>query len=491
MTKTEAVNILIVDDRPENLYALEVLLDSPEINTIRAESGNEALTRILEYDFALVLLDVQMPGMDGFETAELMRANSLTKHIPIIFVTAISKEQKHVFRGYDAGAVDYLFKPLEAEILMGKVRVFVDSYKQRQDLEEAGRQLQATVEDLKSLTNHLEELADERTIELQKTNEQLQQEIEENKRSEEELKKSRNELEKTLKELKTTQAQMLQSEKMVSIGQLAAGVAHEINNPTAFVSSNLNTLFEYQEDIRSLIKEYRKLFAETRELVEENEMFALIKDKLITIEAFEKNVDIDFALEDIPVMLKETQDGTARIKQIVIDLKDFSHPGEDKAKFANINQCLDSTLNIVWNEIKYKAMVEKDYADLPEVKCYYQQLNQVFVNLLVNAAQAIEEKGKIKVTTRSRGEEIEIIIEDTGSGIVEENLARIFDPFFTTKEVGKGTGLGLNVVYNIIQKHMGTIKAESVLGEGTAFTIRLPVEPCFKSDEDKEGTSRI
>ncbi len=483
MTEAEAVNILIVDDTQENLYSLEVLLDSPELSIIQANSGNEALSIVLDYDFALILLDVQMPGMDGFETAELLRANSKTKHIPIIFVTAISKEQKHVFKGYDAGAVDYLFKPLEPEILLGKVQVFVDSYKQRRVLEDTSRQLQVKVEDLKILTNHLEELVEERTIELQQTNEQLHLEIEDHKRSEEKLKNSRNELEKTLEELKNTQAQMLQSEKMVSIGQLAAGVAHEINNPTAFVSSNLNTLFEYQEDISSLIKEYRELFAETKKLVEENEIFMPIKDNLISIEAFEKDVDIDFTLEDIPLMLKETQEGTARIKKIVIDLKDFSHPGEDEAGYANINQCLDSTLNIVRNEIKYKATVFKEYADLPEVKCYYQQLNQVFVNLLVNAAQAIEEKGEIKVTTRSIGEEIEIIIADTGNGISEDNLSRIFDPFFTTKEIGKGTGLGLNVAYNIIQKHMGSIKAESTLGEGTHFIIRLPQEPCFKSDE--------
>ncbi len=485
MTETIPVNILIVDDKPENLLALAGLLDSPEINIIKATSGNEALALVLEFDMALILLDVQMPEMDGFETAELLRQNKKTRHLPIIFVTAINKNRKHVFKGYHIGAVDYLFKPLEPTILLGKVKVFIEAYRQKKALEETKDKLYHTINELKSVHNHLEERAEERTIELKKVNEQLQQEIEKHKCSEEELKKSRNDLEQAVNELKNTQAQMLQSEKMVSIGQLAAGVAHEINNPTAFVCSNLNTLSEYQNDISRLLGEYKKFLSEMKAIVENNNSLTAIKEKLISIEAYEKDVDIDFTLNDIPVMLKETKDGTARIKKIVADLKDFSHPGENEAKHANINQCLDSTLNIVWNEIKYKATVVKDYGDLPEVICYYQQLNQVFVNLLVNAAQAIEEKGEIKLTTRVIDEEIEIIIADTGQGISEEHLSRIFDPFFTTKEIGKGTGLGLNVADNIIQKHMGTIQANSKIGEGTSFIIHLPIEPGFKTNEDQ------
>jgi signal transduction histidine kinase len=172
----------------------------------------------------------------------------------------------------------------------------------------------------------------------------------------------------------------------------------------------------------------------------------------------------------------------------VIDLKDFAHPGEQKLQYADINRNLDSTLNVVWNELKYKTKVIKDYGDLPEVRCYPQQINQVFMNLLVNAAQAIEKKGEIKIATRALDGQVEIKIGDTGSGISKEDLSKIFDPFFTTKDVGKGTGLGLNVAYNIIKKHKGSIDVESELGRGATFIIRLQVDLDLESNQkgDKE-----
>lgn len=273
---------------------------------------------------------------------------------------------------------------------------------------------------------------------------------------------------------KRTNMQLLQSEKMASIGQLAAGVAHEINNPTGFVSSNLKTLSDYQNDISTLIKEYRSLSADLKETMATAEYPVPISEQLKRIADLEAEVDIDFVLNDISDLVKESQEGTERIKKIVLDLKDFAHPGEQKLKYADINRNLDSTLNVVWNELKYKATVTKDYGDLPEVQCYPQQLNQVFVNLLVNGAQAIEKQGEINITTRALDGKVEIKISDTGSGIPEGNLSKIFDPFFTTKEVGKGTGLGLNVAYNIIKKHKGVIDVESTLGKGTTFTIRIP-----------------
>ncbi len=194
------------------------------------------------------------------------------------------------------------------------------------------------------------------------------------------------------------------------------------------------------------------------------------------IRKHENEIDIDFILKDIPNLIKESLEGAARIKKIVIDLKDFSHPGEDELQYADINKSLDSTLNVVWNEIKYKATVTKSYGNLPLAKCYPQQLNQVFMNILVNAAQAIEANGKIKIETLAENGSVKVIISDTGTGIPKENLSKIFDPFFTTKEVGKGTGLGLNVAYNIIEKHNGTINVESIEGKGTTFSISLPVD---------------
>jgi len=285
------------------------------------------------------------------------------------------------------------------------------------------------------------------------------------------------EVEKKAKKIKETQAQLMQQEKMASIGQLAAGVAHEINNPMGFISSNLNSIEDYEKDRKLLIEQYRALVSGLKgETMATEKGRAAILERLGRIASLEKETDIDFILEDIPNLIRESKEGAERIKKIVRDLKDFVHPGEDELQFADVNRNLDSTLNIVWNELKYKATVRKEYGKLPQVRCYVQQLNQVIMNLLVNAAQAIEKQGEICISTRADNGHVEIKISDTGTGISKENLSKIFDPFFTTKEVGKGTGLGLNVAYNIIKKHKGTINVESEAGEGTTFTIRIPVQ---------------
>lgn len=276
---------------------------------------------------------------------------------------------------------------------------------------------------------------------------------------------------------KKLERQLLQSEKMASIGQLSAGVAHEINNPTGFVSSNLKTLEDYQNDLKRLINEYRALpdllKKQKGEMGDESE---ILWKKLNRISELEKEIDIDFVMDDLSELISESREGTDRIKKIVADMKDFAHPGSDKMKLTDINKSMDSTLNFVWNELKYKAEIKKECGSIPQITCYPQQLNQVFANLLVNAAQAIPEKGEIKIATRNSENNIEIEISDTGSGIEEEKLLKVFDPFYTTKPVGKGTGLGLHIVYNIIQKHGGQIDIKSKIGEGTQFTITLPKE---------------
>ncbi len=272
-------------------------------------------------------------------------------------------------------------------------------------------------------------------------------------------------------ERKSIEAQLRQSDKMASIGQLAAGVAHEINNPTGFVSSNLNTLAIYIKDYNNLLNKYRNL---VRHLMKGEQITDHI-EQIQDIKSIEKRIDIDFRMDDASSLIDESREGTDRIEKIVQDLKDFAHPGEDKPKYADINKCIESTLNIVWNEIKYKVKIIKDYGTLPEILCFPQQLNQVFANLFVNAAQAIKNEGEINIKTGLLKENIEIIVSDTGTGISEENIPKIFDPFFTTKEVGKGTGLGLNVAYNIIKKHRGEITVQSKEGQGTTFIIILPV----------------
>jgi signal transduction histidine kinase len=281
-------------------------------------------------------------------------------------------------------------------------------------------------------------------------------------------------LESALENLEKTQAHMVQSEKMASIGQLAAGVAHEINNPTGFVSSNLKTLGDYQQDMNRLIGDYRKLKAALHGLPG-GQLPEAASELVARLDVTEKEVDIAYIQADVADLLGDCREGMERIKKIVEDLKHFAHPGEDKLKETDINAGIESTLNVVNNELKYKATIVKELGDLPIIRAYPQQLNQVFMNILVNAAQAIEKTGEIKIATAAVGDRVEIRISDTGCGISAENLSKIFDPFFTTKDVGKGTGLGMNIAYNIIGKHHGDIRVESQIGKGTTFIITLPV----------------
>jgi signal transduction histidine kinase len=194
------------------------------------------------------------------------------------------------------------------------------------------------------------------------------------------------------------------------------------------------------------------------------------------IKELQKEIDIDYVLNDVGDLIDDCREGTDRIKKIVADLKDFAHPGEGQVQSADINKGLESTLNVVNNELKYKATVFKDFGSIPPVLGNPQQLNQVFMNILVNAAQAIEKTGEIRVKTAFNAGMVEISISDTGCGIPPENISKIFDPFFTTKEVGKGTGLGMNIAYNIIKKHNGSIEIQSQVGQGTTFTVKIPSE---------------
>jgi two-component system NtrC family sensor kinase len=255
------------------------------------------------------------------------------------------------------------------------------------------------------------------------------------------------ELEKALHQLRETQAQILQAEKMASIGQLAAGVAHEINNPTGFVSSNLKTLSKYQDAINRLVDRYLALKTELRDTEATIGLPQHIRDRLEKIDAFEKGMDLGFVRTDIQDLIRESHEGTQRIKKIVLDLKEFAHPGQEQMIPADINRGLESTLNIVRNEFKDKARVIKDFGEIPDIMCLPQQLNQVFANILINSFQAIEKTGEIRISTRLVDHQVEVRFQDTGMGIEAQNLTKVFDPFFTTKDVGQGTGLGMNIAY--------------------------------------------
>lgn len=326
------------------------------------------------------------------------------------------------------------------------------------------------------MTRPIQELKEKAQI-IAKENEQLQHEINERSHTEKKLRKNKARLENALDELKQTQAEMIQSEKMTSVEQLAAGVAHEINNPIGFVKSNLNTLAQYYEDITALLKQYREFVTQTKRVVRMGSAPQAISKGIANLILSEAELDITFLMEDIPKLIQESHEGAERIQKIVSSLTSYAHPGEKDVQLTDINECLESTLEIVCNELKDKAAITKDFGRLPPVRCYPQKINQVFTNILVNAAQAIENKGEIIIRTTAAEGSVVICIADTGHGIVPAHLPRIFDPFFTTKEIGKGAGLGLHTARDIIQLHGGSIHVVSAPGRGAVFQIRMPLLP--------------
>ena len=276
-------------------------------------------------------------------------------------------------------------------------------------------------------------------------------------------------LEKAYNELKTAQATILQQEKMASVGQLAAGVAHEINNPMGFIASNLGSLAKYLDRLAEFIATQGAALNNPEEAPRVAEA--------------RKKLKIDFVLQDSRDLIVESLDGADRVKRIVQNLKSFSRVDQAEEQPADLNECLETTLNIIWNELKYKTTVHKEYGELPRIRCFPQQLNQVFMNILVNGAQAIEKQGDITIRTWAEADAVKIAISDTGGGIPADKLNRIFEPFFTTKPVGKGTGLGLSICYDIVKKHGGEIIVDSVEGSGTTFTVVLPI----RAAQDGEG----
>jgi len=266
-------------------------------------------------------------------------------------------------------------------------------------------------------------------------------------------------------QLKEAQSHLLQSEKMASIGQLAAGVAHEINNPLGYIYSNLNTLRQYLQDLLKIADTAEQMAAQ---LPADNDLAQRFHH-------LQKAVDLTFIRQDLPDLVSEAMEGAVRARKIVQDLRDFSRASQQERTPFDLEAGLDATLNIVANELKFKAEVVKEYSGLKPFPCVGEQLNQVFMNLLVNAAQAIDDFGKIIIRTGYQDEDwLWVEIEDNGSGIPAEIQTRIFDPFFTTKPVGKGTGLGLSLSYKIVQDQGGRIELESEVGKGSKFRIVLP-----------------
>ncbi len=332
--------------------------------------------------------------------------------------------------------------------------------------------------DLHNVRLQLEELVKRRTSQLAQANQRLEEDIKRREAIEAELVRRNNELTEVNDKLSQAQAQLVQSEKMACIGQLAAGVAHEINNPIGYIFSNFGSLETYISKLFEILQVY-----------EEAETEIASPNTLARVKAARERIELDFLKDDIPALMGESKEGISRVRKIVQDLKDFSRlEVTQEWQWADIHRGIDSTLNIVSNEVKYKADVIREYGDLPEIECLPSELNQVIMNLVVNGAHAISGKrGTITISTGMQDEQAWIRISDTGSGIPENVLPRIFDPFFTTKPIGSGTGLGLSLSYGIIQKHNGTITVESEVGRGTVFQITLPLRHIASPDQKDDA----
>lgn len=415
--ETPQARILVVDDNPIDSTVLCRIL-STHYNVLAAPSGERALQIALTVPQPdLILLDVVMQGMSGYDVLARLRGNPATRDIPLIFVTGLDSAEDEE-RGLKLGAVDYISKPCRAPIVLARVRTRLELKRARDSLANQNAYLEAEVA-------------------------------------------------RRMQENQQVQLQLLQSEKMAAIGQLAAGITHEINNPVGFVSSNLGSLERYMRDIFELLDAYEAL---EKICPDGNTALAEVRE-------LKQQKNIGFLRTDLVQLITETRQGLTRVSKIVSDLKNFSRTESNDWQWADLHSELDSTLNIVWNEIKYHCTLNKDYGDLPKIYCIPSQINQVLLNLLVNAAQAIPEKGEITIRTGHAGDEAFIAIADTGTGIPAENLPKLFEPFFTTKPVGKGTGLGLSISYGIVQKHGGRIEVESAEGKGTTFTVWLPIKP--------------
>jgi two-component system NtrC family sensor kinase len=414
-----------------------------------ASSGEQGLAILQEEQakgrrFAVACVDMRMPGgWDGFETIKELRAAD-----PNIFCCVITAytdrsfaQIQELFAQDHQDELHYINKPFSAVELQQITlnMVFAWNWKRRKEANQYS----------------LAKLVEQRTSEIREQNVTL-----DNIRRE--LEKKNTALEKAIADLKYSQTQILQQEKMATIGQLAAGVAHEINNPMGFITSNLGTLEKYVARFVEFIDVQTEALA--------------VLDETDRVQEKRKKLKLDYVIEDTADLIQESLDGAKRVTEIVRNLKSFSRIDKARITMSDINECIETTLKIIWNELKYKTTVHKEYDDLPPTLCNPQALNHVFMNLLVNAAQAIDQQGEITIRTSNGEGFIRVVIADTGCGISDDQLNKIFEPFFTTKEAGQGTGLGLSICYDIIKKHEGEITVASEVGKGTTFTVSLPIK---------------
>lgn len=408
--------ILLVDDDSINLTVFGQCL-APRYSVLAATSGGRALEIACATPKPdLILLDIMMPEMDGYEVMGKLKESPETRDIPVIFVTALTSDLDES-RGFALGAVDYIYKPCNLAILSARVSTQIELKKARDRLQDQNTYLEA-------------------------------------------------ELEKRLRENQLIQLELLEAEKLAAVGQLAAGVAHEINNPLGFIYSNFNTLQTYNRDIFDLLDAYERCVGETPDAAE-------LMQKIQHLKA-EK--ELDFLRNDMNELLTESRDGLARVRDIIQNLQQFAEGNDNEWQLTDINKCLDITLSIFANGQNAHCTIHRDFADIPAARCLPARLNQVFLSLLVNASQAINTAGDIVIRTGHDRQQIWVEIADTGHGIAPEHLPHIFEPFFTTRPPGKGIGLGLSTAQSIVRAHHGKIEVCSEPNRGSTFTIRLPIQ---------------
>ncbi|MGL5063178.1 MAG: hybrid sensor histidine kinase/response regulator [Microcoleus sp.] len=464
--------ILIVDDNPNNLSFLFEFLSELGFKVLVARTGESAIKKVEYSPPDLILLDVIMPEVDGFETCRRLKANSAAKEIPVIFMTALNSTEDKV-KAFSVGAVDYVTKPIQNEEVLARVKAHLSINRLTRKLQEQNIQLQQEIADrrqaqtnLRHLAEQLEKRVADRTAELSQTNDRLQAQVKERQKMQESLYQS-------LQELQQTQILLIQNEKMSALGRMLVGIAREISEPVNFIYGNLERVRDSTQIILTLLNLYQQNYPQPAAAIDVEKMAA-----------------------ELPRLLESMKLGGDRIREIVHSLRFFSRQEGEESKPADIHECIDSTLMILQNRLKaqpHRPAIEviKNYApNLPNVECCVGEINQVFMNILSNAIDAIEEcsnsttsgriaanPDRIRITTELSSRYTAIIrISDSGAGIAEEVRDLIFDPFVTTKPAGKGTGIGLSISwYIIVEKHGGSLQCVSTAGEGTEFTIELPL----------------
>lgn len=411
--------ILIVDDEEmvRHMFS-EFLSETYECTT--AASCDEALEHLAVDTYAVVISDMTMPGRNG---VELLR--QIVMRYPdtlVIMVSGVDRPQR-IRDAMHLGAFDYLIKPCELEVL----GFAIERALQRRTLTQTAKKYKADLERQNT------ELAEQKA------------------------------------KLELLQAQLVQSEKMASLGELAAGVAHELNNPAGFIYGNMDLLKHSANGLQRLLKTYQEL--------------VLPDDVNSRIKKIKSDIHYETLMEELNSIIADCAEGASRISDVVRNLRLFSRMDEADATSTDLHEGLDSTVRLLsryYGASRIKLI--KDYGEIPQVKCFASQLNQVWMNLLVNAAQAVAQDGEVKITTRVNDDLVTVQVTDNGCGIPPAQLSRVFDPFFTTKVVGEGTGLGLSISYGIVERQGGTLFVESQLGKGTTFSVRLPIEPKPKEE---------